>query len=300
VKCTYRGYTIISAPPPSSGGIVLCEALNILENFPLQKYGHDSAQSIRAIIEALRYAYADRNTQLGDPDFVHNPVTKLISKQYAKKISRQIKNNVVIHHSTVPLPELTDTTHYSIVDAKGNAVAVTYSLNGFFGAQVIADHTGFFLNNVMDDFAAKPGAPNKFGIVQYDKNSIAAGKRPLSSMTPTIVMKNGKVVMVLGSPGGPRIISTLLLTLLNIIDYGMPLQQAVDAPRFHYQGQPDVISLEPGALSAEIIAKLQQQGYRFTTQHTWGAAEAIAIDPITGAVIGANDKRRPAGGVSAL
>jgi gamma-glutamyltranspeptidase/glutathione hydrolase len=191
--------------------------------------------------------------------------------------------------------ELTDTTHYSILDNKGNAIAVTYTLNGFFGARVMARHTGFFLNNEMDDFTVKSGIENKFGLVQSHNNFIAPGKRPLSSMTPTIVMKNGHVVMIIGSPGGPRIITAVLLTLLNVIDYGRPLQSAADAPRFHYQGIPDSVDLEPLALSLDTINQLKKLGYHFTPQHTWAAIEAIHIDPTTGNVDGANDVRRPDG-----
>jgi gamma-glutamyltranspeptidase/glutathione hydrolase len=295
LQCDYRSYHIISAPPPSSGGVTLCEALHILENFPLKQLGYESPERIRIIIEALRYAYADRNSQLGDPDFVVNPVSRLIDKKYVEQFSDKIKRKEKSPHKAKALPELTDTTHYSIVDNKGNAVSVTYTLNGFFGAGVIADDTGFFLNNEMDDFAALPGEANKFGLVQYNQNSIESQKRPLSSMSPTIVMKDGKVVMVLGSPGGPRIISAVLLTLLNVIDYNMPLQEAIDAPRFHYQGEPDVVNLEPDALSPKIITELQKQGYVFAKQKPWAAVEAITINPKTGEVIGANDKRRPSG-----
>ena len=198
-------------------------------------------------------------------------------------------NGTSSHH------ELTDTTHYSIIDNKGNAVAVTYTINGFFGARVIADHTGFFLNDEMDDFSAKPGAANKFDLVMNDINRIQPGKRPLSSMTPTIVMKDGHLYMVVGSPGGPRIITAVLLTLLNVIDYGLSLQAAVDAPRFHYQVDPDRIDIEPDALSPDVINKLQAMGYNINQQDTWAAVEAILIDPVSGKVEGANDRRRKAG-----
>ena len=296
IECHYRGYLLITAAPPSSGGIALCEMLNILESFPLTQWGYRSAQSIRTIVEAMRYGFADRNRKLGDPDFVNNPVDQLISKNYARQLSKEIqKSHFAPQHEAITFHETTDTTHYSVMDNKGNAVSVTYTLNGFFGARIIAGNTGFFLNNEMDDFATKPGEPNKFGLVQYDKNSIEPGKRPLSSMTPTIVMKEGKIVMVLGSPGGPRIISSVLLTLLNVIDYDMTLQQAIDAPRFHYQGQPDFIEIEPFAFDFLTQKQLQYYGYYTSQQNNWGAVEAIRVDSNTGTFTGGNDSRRPAG-----
>ena len=282
IQCHYRGYTILSAPPPSSGGVALCEMLNILSDFPLQTMRFHNATSVRAIVETMRVAFTDRNKKLGDPDFIKNPVSDLLSQSYAKKIS------VRIH-------ELTDTTHYSVLDGKGNAVAVTYTINGFFGAKVIAGHTGFFLNNEMDDFATKVGRPNKFGLVQYDANAIAPGKRPLSSMTPTLVMKNNQLFMILGSPGGPRIITAVLLTLLNVIDYGFNIQDAVNAPRFHYQGEPDTIFYEPLAFTFFTAHQLEQWGYTLTPQQAWSAVEAILIDPRTHVIYGANDARKPDG-----
>lgn len=294
IRCDYLGYTIISAPPPSSGGTMLCEMLNILENFPLNTLGYHTAKSSRLIIEAMRYAYTDRN-QLGDPHFVNNPIDQLLSKNYAQQISERIKNDTPItFNQTILNQEKTDTTHYSIMDKNGNAVAVTYSLNGFFGARVIADHTGFFLNNEMDDFSISSGIANKFGLIQSDKNIVAPGKRPLSSMTPTIITKNGKVFMVLGSPGGPRIITAVLLTILNIIDYQFSLQQAINAPRFHYQGQPDIVEAEPLAFSFLTTKRLEHMGYQISTQNTWAAIEAIMVNP-NNELTGANDNRRPDG-----
>lgn len=297
LRCTYHGYTIISAPPPSSGGIAICEMLNILENFSLSYMGYHSARSTYDVVEAMRYAFADRNTKLGDPDFVKNPVAQLLAKNYALQLSKQIRDH---HSENLPTsaksqPELTDTTHYSIVDSKGNAVAVTYTLNGFFGAGVIADKTGFFLNDEMDDFTIKQGTANKFGLVQSDANAIQPGKRPLSSMSPTIVMKNGRVFMVLGSPGGPRIITAVLLTLLNVIEYGMNIQKAVDAPRFHYQSEPDIVAIEPLTFNYATIKKLEIMGYHIIPQKKWAAVEAILIDPFNGTLYGANDERRPDG-----
>jgi gamma-glutamyltranspeptidase/glutathione hydrolase len=295
LTCYYRHHTIISAPPPSSGGVVLCEMLNILENFTLYPFSNRSSETSRTIIEAMRYAFHDRNTKVGDPNFVENPVDILISKNYAAELSKRIKATYFNATSEkISRHELTDTTHYSIIDSKGNAVAVTYTLNGFFGAKVIAGNTGFFLNDEMDDFTAKPGTANNFDLVQNDMNAISPGKRPLSSMTPTIVMRNGRVFMVLGSPGGPRIITSVLLTLLNVIDYGMSLKTAIDAPRFHYQGIPDAVDVEPFALPFLTTLQLEFRGYHFTRQPRWGAVEAILINA-QGNVLGANDYRRPDG-----
>lgn len=300
ITCHYKGYTIISAPPPSSGGVTLCESLNILENFPLRPETRGSFYDVRVIANAMGKSFADRNSKLGDPDYVNNPISQLLAKDYAKKLAAQIEAET--HHTTTvkaqPLKELTDTTHYSVIDRHGNAVALTYTLNGFFGAGVIADHTGFFLNNEMDDFATEVGKANKFGLVQQDANAIAPGKRPLSSMTPTIIMKDKTLFMVIGSPGGPRIITSVLLTILNVINYQLSLQQAMDAPRFHYQGLPDVINIEPDALSNNTIQLLTNYGFKVTPQTTWSAIAAIMQDPKTNTYVGAIDKRRPDGGVA--
>lgn len=295
IYCTYRGYEIISSPPPSSGGVTLCEMLNILENFPLAKMGYRTPESTYTIIEAMHYGYLDRNNKLGDPDFVKNPTDQLIQKKYAKTISERIEKKMQAPVAEPQHTETIDTTHYSVIDKEGNAVAVTYTLNGFFGAEVMAKDTGFFLNDQMDDFAIAPNTPNKFGLVQSDQNAISGGKRPLSSMTPTIIMKNGKIRYVLGSPGGSRIITADLLTIINLIDYNMPLLAAINAPRFHFQVQPDAVELEPAALAPDTILALQKMGYKFKPQTTWGAVEAIAVDPMTQQVTGANDYRRPDG-----
>lgn len=297
INCNFHGYTIISAPPPSSGGVTLCEMLNILENFPLQRYGHGSIDATIATVEAMRHAYLDRNAKLGDPDFVKNPVKELISKNYAKNISNIILNDIgnPVPAKEISVPELPDTTHYSVLDKKGNAVAVTYTLNGFFGALVIPKDLGFFLNNEMDDFTTQKGRANKFGLIQSDANAIAPGKRPLSSMTPTIIMKNNKLFMILGSPGGPRIITSVLLTILNVIEYKFDLQQAVDTPRIHFQAYPDLIYPEPGAINFYNQLILEYLNYNIAPTNVWSAVEAIMIDPISGTVVGANDVRRPDG-----
>lgn len=300
VHCDYRGYTIYSSPPPSSGGTTICEILNILDGYPMGFLGFHSARSVHYLVEAMRHAYVDRNTQLGDPDFVHNPLKKLLSAKYAAHIRSEIQPYRATPSSTLGpkklLHEGTNTTQYSIVDDKGNAVAVTYTLNYWFGTGKIAGNTGFFLNDEMDDFTSKPGVPNSYGLVQGKKNAIEPGKRPLSSMSPTIALnRKGKLFMVTGSPGGSRIITITLETLLNVIDHGMSIQAAVDAPRIHMQWLPDVVYLEPGALSADTREKLVSWGYHFKVQHPWGADEAIEVNPKTGVLEGANDDRRPAG-----
>ncbi len=299
IRCDYRGYTILSAAPPSSGGITLCEILNVLsgwKKFP--GYAFHSVPAVHDMAEAMRFAFADRNSDLGDPDFVHDPIEKLLSAKHAAWIRAQIPADRAVPSSQVHggrvAPEGKHTTHYSIVDAKGNAVAVTYTLNSWFGTGIMAPGTGFLLNNEMNDFTSKPGVPNQFGLVQGTANAIAPGKRPLSSMTPTIVLRNGKVFMVTGSPGGSTIITTALQTIINVVDRGMNVAQAVDAPRIHQQWLPDVVYLEPHALTSKVKAALEKMGYRFKTRHQWGAAEAIVVRP-DGVLAGANDRRRPAG-----
>lgn len=294
IICTYRGYTIITAPPPSSGGVTICEMLNILENFSLSKLGYRTAASSKYVVETMRYGFTDRNTKLGDPDFVSNPTQELLSKEYAKEISQKILANQPAPE-IIPAAESANTTHYSVLDSKGNAVSVTYTLNGVFGAKVIADHTGFFLNNQMDDFTTKTGVANEFGLLQDDTNAIAAGKRPLSSMSPTIVLKDGRILMITGSPGGPRIITSVLLTILNVLDYGMKIEDAVNTPRFHHQASPDVIYSEPYAFSFMTNKQLENMGYRIEVQQPWSAVESIYIDPNTHEIFGAKDDRRPDG-----
>jgi gamma-glutamyltranspeptidase/glutathione hydrolase len=306
LACTYRGYTFLSAPPPSSGGTTLCEILNILEGYDLRGLGFHGAASVHLMTEAMRHAFLDRNTYLGDPAFVHNPLDRLLSKDYAAAIRAHIGERATPSAELGPgvAPhEPAETTHYSVIDAAGNAVAVTYTVNNLFGAVVMAPGTGFVLNDEMDDFTVRPGTPNLSGLVQGAANAIAPGKRPLSSMAPTIVMKDNKVAMVLGSPGGSRIITITLETALNMIDYDMAPQQAVDAPRLHHQWLPDEIDAEPFALSPDTVERLRALGYRIATQSPWGATELIAVGPGAapadgmrpGLLYGANDSRRPAG-----
>ena len=299
VRCSYRGYTIVSAPPPSSGGTTICEILQILQPYPMAKWGYGSVQATHYLVEAERRAFADRNTDLGDPQFVRNPVAELISQSHAAALRSQIDPDRATPSSQVKggigSTEGTHTTHYSVVDSNGNAVSVTYTLNLLFGIARIAGDTGFFLNDEMDDFTSKPGVPNSFGLVQGEANAVAPGKRPLSSMSPTIVLRNGKLFMVTGSPGGSTIISTTLESILNVVDFGMNMQQAVAAPRIHHQWLPDQVMVEPGYLNADTRRKLEAMGHSFHELPGWGADEAILIDPATGQIEGANDPRRPAG-----
>ena len=294
LTCSYRGYVLLAAPPPSSGGTTICEILGILEGYDLQTLGFHSPASIRLQVEAMRRTYRDRNTYLGDPAFVTNPLERLLSQDYAAALRAEIDaGKAVSAAAPPPSGEKAETTHYSVVDGEGNAVAVTYTINGSFGAGVIAPGTGFFLNNEMDDFTAKPGAPNLYGLVQGEANAIAPGKRPLSSMSPTLVEKDCRVFLVLGSPGGSRIISTVIETLINILDHGMGPQEAVDAPRLHHQWLPDEVAYERSSLPSDTIMALAGMGYKLVEQKPWGAVELVEI--ANGRLYGANDSRRPAG-----
>jgi gamma-glutamyltranspeptidase/glutathione hydrolase len=306
VTCPYRGYSVLSAPPPSAGGIILCEMLGVLSGWDVGAAGFGSARAVHLMAEAMRHAYIDRNTLIGDPAFVADPRERLLSPGHAAAIRAAIDPEKATPSSAlgpgIPPHEQAETTHYSVVDGEGNAVAVTYTLNGNFGAAVVAPGTGVLLNNEMDDFTVKPGAANLFGLVQGSANAIAPGKRPLSSMSPTIVAKDGRPVLVLGSPGGPRIITAVLLTLTNIVDFGMTPQEAVAAPRFHHQFLPDTLFYERGGLSPDTLAALAARGHRLVERPQWGAVELIAIGPHGGSggapgsrLLGVNDPRRPAG-----
>lgn len=300
VTCRYHGYTIVSDPPPSSGGTAICEILQILAPYPLAKWGYGSVDSLHYLIEAERRAFADRNSDLGDPAFVRNPVAKLISARHAAALRASIQADRATPSSQIKgrlgtTGEGIDTTHYSIVDAQGNAVSVTYTINFLFGSGYIAGDTGFFLNDEMDDFTSKPGVPNAFGLVQGTANQIEPGKRPLSSMAPTIVLRGGRLYLVTGSPGGSTIISTTLESFLNVAEFGMNVQQAVNAPRVHQQWYPDEVFVEPGLMSPAVQRRLEAMGYRFKQVQSWGADEAILVAPQSGLLEGANDRRRPAG-----
>jgi gamma-glutamyltranspeptidase / glutathione hydrolase len=298
LACTYRGYAILSAPPPSSGGTTLCEILNIVSGWDIGAAGFHTPRAIHLTVEAMRHAFFDRNTVLGDPDFVANPLARLLSAEHAATFRTAIDPDKATPSaalgSVAATGEKPQTTHYSVVDGEGNAVSVTYTINGYFGASIVAPGTGFMLNNEMDDFAVKPGAANLFGLVQGEANAIRPGKRPLSSMTPTIVEKDGRPVFVLGSPGGPRIITAVLETLMNLVDFGMSAEEAVAAARFHHQYLPDTVFYETGGLPPETLSALATMGYSLKEQAPWGAVELIAIGP-NGKLIGINDSRRPAG-----
>lgn len=310
VQGSYRGYEIISAPPPSSGGTVLLEILNILEGYDLTKTGNSSAESVHLITEAFRRAFYDRAEFMGDPDFSKIPVAQLIDKRYAAawretidparaSVSKDLKRPAIFseleqyakqHPHPLAMHESPHTTHYSVVDSDGNAVAVTTTLNDWFGSRVTAEGLGFLLNDEMDDFAAKPGEPNSDGLIQGAANAIGPGKRPLSSMTPTIVLKDNKLFMVLGSPGSSRIITTVANALIGVVDYGMNIQEAVNAPRFHHQWMPDVLRVEK-SFSFDTAKMLEQMEYKVEPQGYWSDAECIAIDPRTGERLGASDAR---------
>lgn len=299
ISCGYRGYTIMSAPPPSSGGTTICQILQLIEPYPMNQWGYGSVNALHYLIEAERRAFADRNTYLGDPAFVKNPITELLSPEHIAKMRAAIQPDKATPSNEIKgslgAAEGQHTTHFSVVDTKGNAVSVTYTINYLFGLGQIAGDTGFFLNNEMDDFTAKPGVPNSFGLVQGKVNQIEPGKRPLSSMSPTIVLKGGKLFMVTGSPGGSTIISTTLESILNVVDFGMNMQQAVDAPRVHHQWYPDIVFVEPGLLTPKTRSALANMGYTFKEMPSWGADEAILVNPKNGLLEGANDRRRPAG-----
>jgi gamma-glutamyltranspeptidase/glutathione hydrolase len=307
VTCDYRGYSVVSAPPPSSGGVTLCEMLKILEGYPLSEYGFGSAKALHVEIEAMRHAYVDRNNGLGDPDFVANPVARLTSADYAARIRAAIDPAKATPSATLapgkPPHEGDNTTHFSIVDNEGNAVAVTYTLNDWFGAGMVAGDTGVVMNDEMDDFTVKLGSPNLYGLVQGEKNAIAPGKTPLSSMAPTILLKDGKPVLVAGTPGGSRIITVMLETILDVVDYGMSIGEAVDAPRIHNQWLPDVTNVEPFALSPDTRAMLERMGHRFGPPQPANHVEAVMIGaPRLGGTptppsryFGVNDPRRGSG-----
>jgi gamma-glutamyltranspeptidase/glutathione hydrolase len=311
LRCTYRGRVVLSVPPPSSGGTTMCETLNILEAYDLRGMGFHSAEAVHLMTEALRLAFFDRATYLGDPAFVSMPLNRLLSKDYAARLRGQISNQATASASLGPAVaapgEKPETTHYSVLDSAGNAVSVTTTINGAFGAGVVAGGAGFLLNDEMDDFTIKAAAPNQFGLVQGEGNVIAPGKRPLSSMAPAVVLKDGAVELVAGSPGGPRIITATMEAILNVIDYGMNAQEAVDAPRLHHQWEPDVLYAERFALSPDTKARLGRMGYRIEEQRPWGAVALIAsADEATdgpaaeppaprGTFQGANDPRRPFG-----
>lgn len=314
IRGTYRGLEIISAPPPSSGGIALVEALNILEGFDVAKAGFGSADSIHLITESYRRAFYDRAQFLGDPEFSQLPVIELTDKKYGvewrasidpkrasasarlerPRVSAALADYAKRKPVKATAPEATETTHYSVVDQDGNAVAVTTTLNGSYGSKVTIGSLGFLLNNEMDDFSSKAGVPNMFGLIQSDANLVGPNKRPLSAMTPTIVLKEGKLWLVLGSPGGPTIITTVANILVGVADFGLDIQQAVNAPRFHHQWIPDRIVMERNRFSPDTIKLLEARGHTISFG-LGGDGECIQIDLATGQRLGASDARNERG-----
>jgi gamma-glutamyltranspeptidase/glutathione hydrolase len=312
IRGTYRGYEVISAPPPSSGGVALVEILNILEGYDLAKLGNHSGVSIHLTAEAFQRAFFDRTEFLGDPDFSKIPVAQLIDKRYGAAWrdtiplrratpSDEVKRPSIFtqldqYASEHPQPQFVrepeHTTHYSVVDPDGNAVSVTTTLNDSFGSHVTAEGLGFLMNNEMDDFAVKQGVPNMYGLIQGPANAVGANKRPLSAMTPTIVLKDGKLYLVLGSPGGPTIITTVANVLMGVIDFGLNIQEAVNAERFHEQWLPDLLMMEKYGLSPDTVSILEHMGHKIKSdRESWGDAECIAIDEKTGERLGASDGR---------
>ena len=318
MRGSYRGYDIISAPPPSSGGTALLEVLNILEGYDLPKFRGRTTPAVHLTLEAFRRAFFDRAEFMGDPDFSKIPVAQLIDKRYgaawresinpahasvSKDLVRpaifsQLEQYADAHFPPSAVAETNHTTHYSVVDPEGTAVATTTTLNDTFGSRVTAEGLGFLMNDEMDDFAAKAGVPNMYGLIQGPANAVGPGKRPLSAMTPTIVLKDGKLFLVLGSPGGPRIITTVANILMGVVDYGMNIQEAVDAQRFHQQWLPDITYLEQG-FSADIVKGLEGMGHHIefgeedsgTREPYWSDGECIMVDPKRGTRLGASDKR---------
>jgi len=301
LRGTYRSYEVISMPPPSSGGAVLIEMLNILEGFDLQKFEASSSDRYHLMTEAMRRAFADRAEYMGDSDFVKVPIPGLIDKSYAATLRSTIKTDRASTSAEVRAGrpagyESEETTHFTVVDAEGNAVANTYTLNNSYGSAAVAKGTGILLNDEMDDFAAKPGTPNLFGLIQGERNAVAPKKRPLSAMTPTFVLrKNGSLWFTIGSPGGPTIINTVLCVITNVIDYDMNIQQAIDFPRIHHQWLPDELVGEPWGLSGDTQRALTARGHKLGRLRYLGDAEGIMIEEKTGVRLGATDPRRSDG-----
>ena len=297
IRGTYRGYEIISSGPPSSGGVALVQMLNILEGCNLEEYGWNSSKAVHWMAEAMRRVYADRAEFLGDPDFVKIPIAWLMSKKYAEQRRATIDTTKAtpsdqVSHGIQPPPEKDHTTHYSVVDRFGNCVSVTTTLNDAYGSKVVVTGAGFLLNDEMDDFSAKEGVPNEYGLIGSSANAIAPNKRMLSSMTPTIVLKDGKPFMVIGTPGGSTIMTTVLQVIVNVIDFKMTIQEAIDAPRIHHQWLPDHLMYEERALSQDAIDNLRAMGYTLRMREsTTGLAEGILFDRKRGLLLGATDPR---------
>jgi gamma-glutamyltranspeptidase / glutathione hydrolase len=295
IEGTYQGYKIISMPPPSSGGVCLIEALNVLENYSFKKENWNGSEYLHTLIELLKHVYADRAKHLGDPDFYNVPVDLLTSKEYSKNIKNEIEEKAVpsnlIKAIKIPHKEKDETTHYSVADQFGNAVSTTYTLNGAYGNNIVVEGLGFLLNNEMDDFSAKPGIPNQFGLIGSYANSIQPKKRMLSSMTPTIVLKNDKPYLVVGSPGGATIITSVLQVVLNVLTFDMNIYDAIAAPRIHHQWLPDEIEYEKYGISEDVKKNLIARGHKFGSEESLGRVEGIIYDSTTKTFLGTSDPR---------
>ena len=296
VRGSYRGYDVITMPPPSSGGTVLLEMLNALEGFNVSTMGAGSSRTIHLMAEVMRHAFRDRAELMGDTDFVTVPTSQLILKSYAAEFRKRFNpekaaDSLALPARVLPANEASQTTHFSVVDKDGNAVANTYTLNGGYGSGVTIEGTGILMNNEMDDFTSKPGVPNAYGLIQGDANEIARGKRPLSAMTPTFLLREGKLFLVIGSPGGPTIINTVLQVIVNVVDFGLTIQEAIDAPRFHHQWLPDELRLEIHGFSDDVTKALELRGHRLSLSGFMGDAEGIMLEPKTGMRWGASDPR---------
>ncbi len=293
---TYRNHSIVTVPPPSSGGVAILQILNILEGYTLTEFGQGSSETLHLTAEAIRRAFRDRAELMGDPDFVDLPVGALTSKKYAGSLRENIQLSRAslspeLSPRSLPKPEASDTTHYSVVDREGNAVSNTYTLNGSYGSGVTVEGTGIVMNNEMDDFTVKAGVPNAYGLIQGEANAIAPRKRPLSAMTPTFVTKDGKLFLVIGSPGGPTIISTVIQVILNVVDFGLTIQEAVDAPRIHHQWLPDELKMEPRGFAMDVILALRNRGHNVNIRGLMGDAQGILLDPKGQVLYGASDPR---------
>jgi len=296
IKGKYRGFEIVSMPPSSSGGIALVQMLNILENFSFEKDEWNSSKYIHALVSTMKFAYADRSMHLGDPDYSTIPQKWLLSKSYAKKLFSQIPDKAISSENIKPgnkneFNESEETTHYSVMDKNGCAVSVTTTINSAYGSKLVVEGAGFLLNNEMDDFSGKPGVPNQFGLIGSVANEIQPGKRMLSSMTPTIVLKDGIPILLIGSPGGSTIITTVLQVILNVCDFDMNLEQAVNSPRIHHQWLPDELYFEPFGIAKDVQINLLAKGYKFGKERNLGLVEAIKFDPKSGELTGVSDKR---------
>ncbi|HEX7357803.1 MAG TPA: gamma-glutamyltransferase [Ignavibacteriaceae bacterium] len=296
INTDYKGFRVITMGPPSGGGVSLIQMLNILENISFKNAEWGSSRYLHYLIEVMKYSFADRSKHLGDPDFYNVPLEMLLSKIYAKSIFDKIKDNATPSSDIYPvevdaLEESEETTHYSIVDNFGNAVSTTTTINSSFGSKIVVEGAGFLLNNEMDDFSSKPGEPNQFGLIGSEANKIEPGKRMLSSMSPTIILKDDKPYMLIGSPGGSTISTVVLQVILNVLDFGMDIQQSIDMPRIHHQWLPDIIFTEKFGLSLDVMEALKSKGYEFGGYRTLGRCEGILIDKDNQIYFGATDPR---------